>query len=98
MNENLSNELGQMRTSPESPSDWQLFEEWITFHQSYATEEFVEGIRPVMSEEEFAAVTFEVTPGVLMRIAARASVDPENDYVLVIDEMTRATSPKSLAS
>ena len=83
-----------MRSSPAGPSDWQLFQEWITFHQSYAYEEFVEGIRPVMSEDESAAVTFEVTPGVLMRIAARAGVDPDNDYVLVIDEINRGNIAK----
>ena len=52
--------------------------EFITFHQSYGYEEFVEGLRP---ETEGAGVGFrlEVRDGVLKRIADRARSAPAAD-------------------
>lgn len=45
--------------------------EFVTFHQSYGYEEFVEGIRPVASSEENSAMRLGVEPGVVKRIAER---------------------------
>ena len=49
--------------------------EFVTFHQSYGYEEFVEGLRPVTSEA--GGMRLEVTDGVLKRIAERARKVPE---------------------
>ena len=46
--------------------------EFVTFHQSYGYEEFVEGIRPVSSAEECATIRLRVRPGVVRRIAERS--------------------------
>lgn len=46
--------------------------EFVTFHQSYAYEEFVEGLRPVQQEEHSAGFHLEAEPGVLRRVARRA--------------------------
>ena len=43
--------------------------EFVTFHQSYGYEEFVEGIRPV---EEDGQVVYRVEPGILRRLADEA--------------------------
>lgn len=43
--------------------------EFITFHPSYAYQDFVEGIRPVTEDGQ---VRYEVEPGVLKRIAKKA--------------------------
>jgi 5-methylcytosine-specific restriction protein B len=43
--------------------------EFITFHPSYAYQDFVEGIRPVTEEGQ---LRYEVEPGVLKRIAKKA--------------------------
>ena len=51
--------------------------EFVTFHQSYGYEEFVEGIRPVASAEGGAAMRLRVEPGVVKRIAERARRVPE---------------------
>ena len=51
--------------------------EFVTFHQSYGYEEFVEGIRPVASAEDGAAMRLRVEPGVVKRIAERARKLPE---------------------
>ena len=68
--------------------------EFVTFHQSYGYEEFVEGLRPAPNEDGQAGFRLMPTPGVLKRIADRARSDRENAYVLVIDEINRANVSK----
>ena len=46
--------------------------EFVTFHQSYTYEEFVEGLRPVQGEEDSAGFHLHSEPGVLRRVARRA--------------------------
>jgi len=48
--------------------------EFVTFHQSYGYEEFVEGIRPelIKSEDEGGAVGYNVVDGVFKRICVSA--------------------------
>ena len=70
--------------------------EFVTFHQSYGYEEFVEGLRPEPSEG--AGFQLKPTAGVLKRIAERAH-PPEAaglPHVLVIDEINRANVSKVL--
>jgi len=73
--------------------------EFVTFHQSYGYEEFVEGLRPKTPAEGNIEGTsgfrLEPEPGVLKRIAERAQ-DSKNRYVLVIDEINRANISKVL--
>ena len=68
--------------------------EFITFHQSYGYEEFVEGLRPAPSEDGQGGLRLEATPGVLKRIADRARKHPASPYVLVIDEINRANTSR----
>ena len=68
--------------------------EFVTFHQSYGYEEFVEGLRPVPNKDGQAGFRLKPKPGVLKRIAKRARKDGENAYVLVIDEINRANISK----
>ncbi len=91
--ENLGDDLGSL-TSGRKPVGIEAFIEWVTFHQSYAYEEFIEGLRPVPSEEEPGAITYEVVPGAFKRIATKAAADPDNNYVLVIDEINRGNIAK----
>ena len=49
--------------------------EFVTFHQAYGYEEFVEGIRPVLDQGADAQVRYEVHDGVFKRIALRAAAD-----------------------
>lgn len=65
--------------------------EFVTFHQSYAYEDFVEGIRPVT---EKGAVTYEVRPGVLKRLCNRARRAPDKRFALFIDEINRGNVAK----
>jgi 5-methylcytosine-specific restriction protein B len=50
----------------------------------------------VQSEEDPGAISYPVLSGVFRRISARAAADPENKYVLVIDEINRGNISKIL--
>ncbi len=67
--------------------------EFVTFHQSYGYEEFVEGLRP---GEDSTGVGFRLVPtdGVLKRIAEHAKRERDLPHVLVIDEINRANISK----
>lgn len=58
---------------------------FVTFHQSYGYEEFVEGLRP---QATTAGVVYDVRPGVFRTICAHAEEDTR-PHVLVIDEINR---------
>ncbi|MCX8107940.1 MAG: AAA family ATPase, partial [Verrucomicrobiae bacterium] len=60
---------------------------FITFHQSYSYEDFVEGLRPVSDAD--GNVRYEVKDGVFKRVCRRAQQDPSHTYALVIDEINR---------
>ena len=66
--------------------------EFITFHQSYGYEEFVEGLRPETGSD--AGIRLAATDGVLKRIARRARENEGEAHVLVIDEINRANVSK----
>lgn len=67
---------------------------FITFHQSFAYEEFVEGLKPLEPEEDAAIIQYRVVPGVFKKICERAVRDLENNYLLIIDEINRANISK----
>ena len=60
----------------------------IQFHPSYGYEDFVEGFRP--NEKGH----FKLKEGALKEMAQKAKDDPENEFVLVIDEINRANLSK----
>jgi len=49
--------------------------EFITFHQSYSYEDFVEGLRPVIEGPESSEAAYEYSSGVFKRFAFRALFD-----------------------
>jgi 5-methylcytosine-specific restriction enzyme B len=70
-------------------SDGQLTE--ITFHASYAYEDFIEGFRPMTGETE---LKLELRDGIMKRLAKNAIAHPDTLYVLIIDEINRADVPR----
>jgi 5-methylcytosine-specific restriction protein B len=66
--------------------------EFVTFHQSYAYEDFVEGLRPHANAA--GQLRYEVEFGVLRRICEAATRDPGMQYLLVLDEINRANIAK----
>lgn len=65
----------------------------ITFHQSYSYEEFIEGIRPALNNVE-GELSYELCNGIFKEISEKAERDPENNYVLIIDEINRGNISK----
>ena len=62
--------------------------EFVTFHPSYDYADFIEGYKPDSTGN------FVVTPGVLKRMATRASLNPTKKYLLIIDEINRGNISK----
>ncbi len=63
----------------------------VQFHPSTSYEDFFEGYRP---EADSGDMTYQLTPGPLTRMAARASDAPSRQHVMIIDEINRANLPK----
>ncbi len=64
---------------------------WVTFHQGYAYEDFVIGLRPQASAAVSGGVGLEVRAGVLLELAAQ-SVDGAG--LLLIDEINRGNASR----
>jgi hypothetical protein len=98
VSETLGEELEQLKNPDTSALQTTDFVDFVTFHQSFAYEEFVEGLKPVVNEE--GEVTYEIKPGVFRRICARATAAWERNkenppkYLLIIDEINRANIAK----
>ena len=71
--------------------NWKDYCDFITFHQSYSYEEFIEGIRPVLDSD---TLRYELKDGIFKKICNKATQDPDNRYVLVIDEINRGNMSK----
>ena len=81
--------------------------EFVTFHQSYGYEEFVEGLRPVITKHgkkravngeadstSNGEVHYEIKPGAFLRLCDRARKNPSRQYAMVIDEINRGNISK----
>lgn len=64
----------------------------VTFHPSYAYEDFVEGFRPQQSSN--GAMQLVLTDGVFKRVCKTAHEDPNTRYIVLIDEINRGNIPK----
>lgn len=70
---------------------------FVTFHQAFGYEEFVEGIRPVVNEEsESGDISYRVEPGIFRQICKRAEDNPDRKYAIFIDEINRGNIAKIL--
>jgi len=70
---------------------------FVTFHQSYGYEEFVEGLRPVLepdTQDEADSVAYEIRPGVFKTLCQEARLSPHQRFALVIDEINRGNISK----
>ncbi|MDR3001837.1 MAG: AAA family ATPase [Fibromonadaceae bacterium] len=59
---------------------------FATFHQSMSYEDFVEGIKP---KNVNGNVIYEIEDGIFKKICKSAQDNPNNNYVLIIDEINR---------
>lgn len=65
--------------------------ERLVFHPDYTNGDFVGQILPVVDEEK--QVTYEFTPGPFTRILRDAYINPDKEYVLIIEEINRGNAP-----
>src|SRR5581483_10813052 len=67
----------------------------VQFHPAYSYEEFIEGIKvrsvEVSGRQE---VTYQVEDGLLGAFAAEAARQPDQPFVLMIDEINRGNLPR----
>ena len=65
---------------------------FITFHQSYSYEDFVEGIKPVMdnkSSSELTEIGYEIKDGVFKILCKKAEENRKERFAIFIDEINR---------
>ena len=66
----------------------------VTFHQSYAYEDFIEGIRPVLGDGASGQIEYELRDGIFKQIAETARTQRDKRFVLIIDEINRGNIAK----
>ena len=64
----------------------------ITFHPSYTYEDFVEGFRPTASGG--GGLELSLSDGIFKQVCTAATANPDDRYVLIIDEINRGNIPK----
>nr|WP_219334086.1 AAA family ATPase [Moraxella osloensis] len=61
---------------------------FVSFHQAYGYEEFVEGIRPHIADN--GQMSYRIESGAFLRLCQQAKQDPSHRYAMLIDEINRA--------
>lgn len=68
---------------------------FVTFHQSYGYEEFIEGLRPVLGVNASSGqVRYEIRPGAFRELCRKARLHPDQQFAMVIDEINRGNVSK----
>jgi len=87
--------VDELKTGPTKGGPSQQRYSFVTFHQSYGYEEFVEGLRPVLDgDTEAGEIQFEIRSGVFKDLCRRARSAPDQRFAMVIDEINRGNISK----
>ncbi|MCM3513318.1 MAG: AAA family ATPase [Carnobacterium sp.] len=88
-------DAGEVPTPVQKQTEANFFFEFVTFHQSFGYEDFIEGIR---AESIDGNIHYEVKDGVFLRFCRKAKKDLENGntnkFLFVIDEINRGNISK----
>jgi len=91
--------VDQLKQGPEDSDTVQRYS-FVTFHQSYGYEEFVEGLRPVLADEannsdtEAGEVAYKIKNGAFKELCRKARNTPNKRFAMVIDEINRGNISK----
>ncbi|MCD4676856.1 MAG: AAA family ATPase [Desulfobacula sp.] len=77
---------------PDYETNIKQYYKFVTFHQSYGYEDFLEGLKP--KTDDNGAISYEIEPGVFIDICDKAKNDSANEYLLIIDEINRGNIAK----
>lgn len=66
--------------------------EVVQFHPSYAYEDFIEGIRPRVTEGE--GLAYEIRTGRFIRLCEQATEFQDEQFFMLVDEINRANLPR----
>jgi 5-methylcytosine-specific restriction protein B len=90
----LKSLVSDYRAGPPKTDSLKRFS-FVTFHQSYGYEEFVEGLRPVLDDDtESGAIKYEIRSGAFKELCHRARQAPDQRFAMVIDEINRGNISK----
>lgn len=68
---------------------------FVTFHQSYGYEEFVEGLRPVLDGDTATGeIQYEIRAGAFKDLCRKARSASDQQFAMVIDEINRGNISK----
>lgn len=69
---------------------------FVTFHQSFTYEDFIEGIKPIIDDTTDVSekIEYEIADGVFKKLAIEASENRDSDYCIFIDEINRGNIAK----
>jgi len=68
--------------------------EIVQFHQSYGYEDFVQGIRPLSDDD--GKLRYELRAGAFKRLCQLATENPDQTYVMLVDEINRGNISRIL--
>ena len=65
---------------------------FVTFHQSYGYEDFIEGLSPILDTN--GNISYKIKPGVFKKFCETARMAPNENFVFIIDEINRGNISK----
>ena len=93
----IKNQLRELQSSSDDESSHFKRYAFVTFHQSYSYEEFVEGIRPILNRDGQGStdLSYQLVNGTFKNICDRARLDKSGSrYAIFIDEINRGNISK----